>query len=137
MSQPGESNPVNRAHNLSFMKKESRPGVTTYIFNKVSIFVDTTGTNYKDLPELLFGTFDENTVDGEDNELEKSSTRREGVDMEYVRECLGKVANESGIHKFWFNSYDEDGHGEARVRLFRRFFSITPEANGYGHIIEI
>lgn len=43
----------------SFHKKEFTPdGGVVYVFDHVAVKIDNSGKNYKELPELMFGTFE-------------------------------------------------------------------------------
>jgi hypothetical protein len=44
---------------LPFEKKSFKPDAISYIFKNVIVTIDSSGKNYKRLPEVQFGTFDE------------------------------------------------------------------------------
>jgi hypothetical protein len=122
-------------YDLNFEKREHRPGVDMYIFHKVAVLVDYSGTNFTQLPELLFGTF-ENSVE-EAGILNKPHVRREGVDMKYIKACLQKVAEETGIHRYQSGLFSEDGHEKARLRLFKQYLDIEESPDGHGYIVNL
>jgi hypothetical protein len=131
---------VEEGQELSFEKENRKEGVIAYTFNKVAVIIDTTGKNYKELPEIMFGTLE----DKPDRDiLSQPQNRIEGVDMDRVSKCIQEVAKDSGISEFWFHPYGDDDpdnkkrREEARTRLFRRHFNLTPEATGYGYILKI
>lgn len=135
-----ENNPEQSSssdRDLSFEKKEHKPGVLLYVFKNVVIGIDTTGKNYKELPELLFGTYD--TEYGVDS-MGQPEMKREGIDMDYVSKCIEKVSKESGIKEFWFSPYGEDKpedkerREQARLRLFKRYADIISASSGFGYI---
>ena len=118
---------------------EYAENVDLYKFPGVRILVDHTGKNYKELPELLFGTYDTETMQGSMN---KPELKREGIDMNLVTECVQKVSNESGIRKFWIYPYGGDSPEEelrekARLRLFSRYTKLTPDEEKHGYILEV
>lgn len=124
---------------LNFTKMEYAENVDLYKFPGVRILVDHTGKNYKELPELLFGTYDTETMQGSMN---KPELKREGIDMSLVAECIQRVLNESGIRKFWIYPYGGDSSEEknrekARFRLFSRYTNLTPDEEKHGYILEV
>ncbi len=126
-----------RKYDLSFEKASHTPGTELYTFKNVAVMIDTRGTNYQKLPEILFGTFEGAPSGG--NIIDKPLVRREGVDMYYIFACLKKTAEVSGLHEFWFHPSGEDGpkREESRLRLFKRYLDFTPESSGYGYIVKI
>lgn len=127
--------------NLSFEKK-SKKDFVFYAFNHVGVAIDSTGKNQKDLPELLFGTFD-TKADIDSSALSQPEFRREGVDMEYIASCILEAAKDSGINEFWLYPYGEDKskgkeiREQARLRLFKRYADITPAKNGFGYVVKV
>jgi hypothetical protein len=126
---------------IEFEKKEYKKNIDLYVFSHVAVAVDTTGKNYQELPELYFGTFD-NELDKD--ALNKPNVRREGVDLNYVAKCIEVVARESGIHEFWFYPFGDDVKDEnkdkreqARLRLFKTLGDISPAPIGYGYVLKI
>jgi hypothetical protein len=110
MESPKEST-INPEADLSFEKKEHKPGVLLYAFKNVVIGIDTTGKNYKEKPELLFGTYDaEYDIDA----MSQPELKREGVDMTYISKCIREVAKDGGYDEFWIYPYGEDADGEKR-----------------------
>ncbi|MFA6076893.1 MAG: hypothetical protein WC735_02350 [Candidatus Paceibacterota bacterium] len=135
-----EENKINAEHNLSFEKKQHKKDVALYVFNHVVIAIDTSGKNYKELPEILFGTF--NTEYNKDSK-NQPELRREGVDMKYISACIKEVAKDSGINEFWLYPNGEDKpenerkREQARLRLFRSYVNLTPALNGFGYIMKV
>ncbi|MBP6931590.1 MAG: hypothetical protein KBD48_03565 [Candidatus Pacebacteria bacterium] len=127
---------------FNFEVKNHNEGVTLYIFKGLAVAIDTTGKNYKDLPELFFGPYDNELNTGSLGQPEKIN---QGVDMEYASSCIKKVAEASGTHKFWFYPFGDDASPEnkenreqARVRLFKKVSpQIEPAPGGYGYVINI
>jgi len=137
-----EQSPQNEAENTSFHKKEFTPdGGVIYVFDHVAVKIDNSGKNYKELPELMFGTFDE---EPSSEALHQPEMKRDGIDMAYVAQCIHSVAKDSGVYEFWFYPYGEDVFPEhkdtreqARLRLFQRLGDITPAPNGFGYILKV
>jgi hypothetical protein len=133
---------VSREPKLSFEVRQHREGVTLYIFKDLAVAVDTTGKNYKALPELHFGPYD-NVLDT--GTLSQPEEIKSGVDMQYASECIKKVAEASGIPQFWFYPYRDDVVDEkkerrekARMRLFEKLSSdIQPAPEGQGYILTV
>jgi hypothetical protein len=127
----------------SFVKKPYGESGSLYIFDTVGIIIDTSGKNYKELPELLFGTFDKGATPETSKPMYQPKTRRVGVDMNKVVECLKIVATDSGVHEFWIYPFGDDkpdnksNREEARLRLFRRYGDLTPAPNNFGYILKI
>jgi hypothetical protein len=125
---------------LSFEKQESGPHVVKYTFNKVFVWVDTSGKNYKKLPEIVFGTFDTKM---DEDFLGQPEIRRDGVDMGYISSCIKEVAKDSGLNEFWFYPFGDDRSGDearrerVRLRLFGRYFNIAPAPGDFGYIVKI
>lgn len=126
---------------LSYELDSSRENKDWYNFQNVTVIIDRSGKNFPDLPELMFGTYDE--VPSPEM-LSQPSSRREGVDMGYVAACIKKVAEDSGVHEFWFHPYGDDAKEErketreaARQRLFSKYFDLEPGPNNYGYILKI
>jgi hypothetical protein len=132
-----EGSPQNAEKNydLSFEQSTYRPGVEVYAFKHVAVIIDTTGKNFSGLPELVFGTFDQ-SLNNQDI-LSQPALKREGVDMSYVSACLRKVAEVTGMHEFQFAAYGEDGHEEARLRLFKRYLDIRESPDKFGYIVTL
>lgn len=129
-------------HNLPFEKIQYKEGVVLYIFDHVAVAVDTTGKNYKDLPEILFATFD-NKSELNLEALNQPDIRRDGVDMEGISQCIGEVAKDAGVSEFWFypngkdKPEDENKREQARLRLFKRHVDVTPAPGGFGYVMKI
>jgi len=134
---PQESTP------LPFVKKPYGENGSLYIFDNVGIIIDTSGKNYQELPELLFGTFDKDATLETSKPMNQPETKREGVDMNKVAECLKVAAADSSIHEFWVYPFGEDRpdkkneREEARLRLFRRYGDLTPAPNNFGYILKV
>jgi len=126
----------------SFEVRQHREGVTLYIFKDLAVAIDTTGKNYKPLPELFFGPYNNDLDTGS---LSQTEELKQGVNMQYASECIKKVAEASGTHQFWFYPFGDDvseenkmRREEARMRLFERISpDIEPAPEGYGYIITI
>ncbi len=121
---------------LPFQRIEVRDDVIKYDFKNVEIGIDTTGKNYKDLPEVLFGTKVENGLASTD----QPEIKIDDADMNYVVECIKVAMRDARINKFWFYPYYGDAPEEdrtrremSRIRLFKRYFdNIVPDQNkGY------
>lgn len=132
-----------QSESLVFEKTEYKEGVTIYFFKNVAVAIDTTGKNQPDLPEILFGTFTDPSQLNE-HSFDKPVERLEGVNMEYIANCIKSVAEDTGIKKFWFHPSGEDVSETrkeqrqlARVRLFSRYANITPSENGFGYVLEV
>ncbi|MEI6238091.1 MAG: hypothetical protein WCP15_00980 [bacterium] len=127
---------------LSFEVKPYKEGVTLYVFKDLAVAIDITGKNYKALPELFFGPYDNALNTGS---LNQPVENKKGVDMQYVSECIKKVAEVSGIHRFWFYPFGDDATAEkrdrresARMRLFAKMSSkIEPAPEGHGYIVNV
>jgi hypothetical protein len=124
----------------AFEKREYTGKGVMYIFKDVAVGVDTSGKNYKDLPEIIFGPFDRSS---NEMSLDQPTIPLDGVNMEYIKKCIEVVAQDSGIHKFWLYPYaddkpdEKDNREQARVRLFRKYLQITPAKSGFGYVMEI
>jgi hypothetical protein len=127
---------------VTFEIKHPAEGVEVYVFKDLAVAFDTTGKNYKDLPELFFGPYDNELNKGSLNQPKES---KQGVNMQYASECIKKVAEASGIHEFWFYPFGGDAMVEnkekresARMRLFQKISSdIKPAPEGHGYILSI
>lgn len=136
----GSSIPKNSE--LDFEVKQHKEGIVLYVFKDLAVAIDTTGKNYKELPELYFGPYDNELNNGSLHQPEKTERK---IDMKYVSECIEKVALASGIHAFWFYPFGGDAsegnkerREEARMRLFKRIFpTIQLAPGGYGYILTI
>ena len=137
-SQPPQ--PKAEGYNLAFEKKQHKVNVVLYIFDQVAVAIDTSGKNYKELPEILFGTFEKEYITGS---MSQPKEKMEGVDMNYITACIGEVARDSGISKFWLYPFGDDNpenkkrRENARAKLFSRYANLTPEPSGFGYILEI
>lgn len=127
---------------LSFEIRQHKEGVTLYIFKDLAVAIDATGKNYKALPELFFGPYDNDLNTGS---LSQPEETKQGVDMQYASQCIKKVAEASGIHQFWFYPFGNDSTAEnkerrerARIKLFERIASnIEPAPEGHGYILTV
>ncbi len=143
-SQEPKPNPAIEQYDLSFEKRKYRPDVVTYVFKDVVVKIDTTGKNFTELPELIFGTFE---FDGSyilgDDIISQPDSIRPGVDAAYISACIGEVAKDSGVHQFWLYFHGEDKptnpsmREEARYRLFKKYLNLTPFRNNYGYTLNI
>lgn len=126
---------------LRFEVVEKNAGLTQYIFDKVVIVIDRSERNIKDVPELLFATYD---YDPAQASLEQPDFKRSGVDMDYIVRCIKEVVRLTGDDQFWIHPYSEDAkHGEekhrldARARLFSKFATLEESPNGSGYFITL
>lgn len=125
---------------LSFEKKSFKPDTISYLFKNVIVTIDSSGKNYKRLPEVLFGTFDDELT--KDN-LKKPTSKRDGVDMDYITGCIREALKDSGLNEFWIYPFGDDDpdnkerRENARVRLFKKYFNLEPAENNFGYIIKI
>lgn len=126
---------------LQFEVVEKNAALTQYIFNKVVIVIDRSGRNIKDVPELLFATYD---YDPAQASLEQPDFKRSGVDMDYIARCIKEVVRLTGDDQFWIHPYSEDAkHGEekqrldARARLFSKFATLEENPTGPGYFITL
>ena len=140
-----------KEYDLSFTKTHPREGVVKYVFNQVEIGFDTSGKNYKDLPEILFRTFDENPGKGS---FDQPEVRREGVDMAYISACIQEAMEQEQYTKVWFYPYGDDVvmkngetdedfekrkeiRREARLRLFQEYGEVAISPSGYGYTLSL
>jgi len=124
---------------VKFEKIQKENNTLVYVFPNVGVAIDSSGKNYERLPELLFGTFDEDITKGS---MDKPELKREGVDMSKVAEYIKIASKDSGISEFWVYPYGQDGDDkesreEARMRLFGRYVELQPDENDFGYIINI
>lgn len=132
--------PIHESRNLSFEKKQHKENVVLYVFDHVAVAIDTSGKNYKELPEILFGTFDK---EYNAESLHQPEEKRDGIDMSYISECIREVTKDSGVSKFWLYPFGDDNienkqmRETARIKLFSRYVKLTPEPSGFGYIMEI
>lgn len=124
---------------MRFEKKEVKPNVLVYDFEDASVGIDTTGKNYKELPEIVFGIFDK---EKDRYSMDQPKVGQGIPDMDYIAECIREVSRDSGISEFWFYPYGKDGvdgdrREAARLRLFQRFGSITKAPGGHGYILKV
>lgn len=125
-----------------FEVKLLREGVTLYIFKDLAVAIDNTGKNYKPLPEIFFGPYNNDLNTGS---LDQPEEGKQGVDMLYASECIKKVTLATGIHQFWFYPFGGDVTAEnrerrekARMRLFESISpNIQPAPEGRGYILTI
>lgn len=133
-----------RQERLKFETIEKRPGLTQYVFDKVVVVIDRRERNIKDVPELLFGTFD---YDPDQASMDQPDFARKGVDMEYIAKCIKEVVRETGDDILWFDPYKEDAgslSGEdkerrkaARARLFGKYATLEEGPDGWGYFIRL
>jgi hypothetical protein len=124
-----------QAYDLHYETRQHRPGTELYVFKNVVVVVDTTGKNFKEFPELLFGTHDGDLNNAD--VLSKPKLKREGVDMNYICACIRKVSEVTGIQEFQFAPFGDDNHEQARLRLFKRFAEIRQSPDGFGYILKL
>ena len=129
-----------KKESIKFEKIKKGEDALIYVFPHVGVAIDSSGKNYEPLPELLFGTYDENISEGS---MDQPELKREGVDMSKIVEYIKTVSEDSGINEFWVYPYGEDGGDDkkqreaARMRLFSRFADLQPDENNFGYIIKI
>ncbi len=134
--------PTPETPKLPFEVKQYKEGVTIYAFDNLAVAIDTTGKNYKDLPELFFGPYDNKLGVGTINQPTESGAK---IDMDYASECIQKVAEFTGLHKFWFYPFggdvedeNKDRREKARLRLFQKITpNIEPAPEGHGYILTV
>ncbi|MEY2664907.1 MAG: hypothetical protein RLZZ480_12 [Candidatus Parcubacteria bacterium] len=129
---------------LRFETVEKRPGLTQYVFDKVVIVIDRRERNIKDVPELLFGTYD---YDPDQASMDQPDFARKGVDMEYIVRCIKEVVRETGDDTLWFDPYKEDAGSlneedrdrrkQARARLFSKYATLEEGPDGWGYFIRL
>jgi len=132
---PKESEPI-------FEVRQHREGLTLYIFKDLAVAIDTKSKNYKPLPELFFGPYNNDLNTGS---LDQPEEVKQGVDMHYASACIKKVAEASGMHLFWFAPFGDDAseehkerREEARMRLFKKLSpDIKPAPEGHGYILTV
>ncbi len=136
---------------MEFCKEYPRDGIVKYVFKNVEVLFNTEGKTPHNLPEIGFGTFDnEPTADS----FNQPGKKREGVSMKYIAECVKIALKDSGYREVWFNPYGEDAResakksdlheieieherSQARLRLFSQYAAIEPDDIGSGYIIKI
>lgn len=129
---------------LGFETVEKSQGLTQYIFDKVVVVVDRRGRNVKEVPELLFATYD---YDPRHASLDQPDFARKGIDMDYVGRCIKEVVRETGDDRFWFDPYKEDSGSLndeikerrklARARLFGKYATLEDGPDGIGYFINL
>ncbi len=120
--------------------REHGKDVTLYIFKNLGIVIDTSGKNYKELPELKFGPYNNETNEGS---LSQPVHTMEGVDMDYVTNCIKEVVKLKGVNTFWFYPFGGDspsGNQErrerARMKLLKKSWPLLePATGGYGYFV--
>ena len=136
-----KSTSENKQYNLSFEKIDYKENIDLYLFKyDVGVAIDTRGINYKELPEILFGSYDKNTGKAS---LGRPEFKNENVDMKYIGACIKEVSKESGINEFFMYPYGDDNTGDknlteqARMKLFNRYINLTSTPSGFGYILKI
>jgi hypothetical protein len=129
--------PSAEKHGNVYETHEREVGIVDYVFDDVVIRIDTTGKNYTDLPEVLFGTKHSET---EKHSMDRPDSKSNSLDMNRVSECMKKVAHDTNQSTVWFYPHGKDGEDKerteaARVKLFSRYFDIEPEKNGFGYVV--
>lgn len=128
-----------KEESIEFEKIQKDENTLVYVFPHVGVAIDSSGKNYERLPELLFGTYDEDISKGSMN---KPEVKQEGLDMSQVVEYIKVAAEDSGINEFWVYPYgddaeDKESRKEARMRLFNKYAELTPDENNFGYIIKL
>jgi len=133
--------PIQNEIPIEFEKIQKDPNTLVYVFPNVGVAIDSSGKNYERLPELLFGTYNEEISEGSMN---KPEVKQEGVDMSKVVEYIKIAAKDSGINEFWIYPYADDvdienkeSRKEARMRLFGRYTELIPDENNFGYIVKL
>lgn len=120
----------------------SREQITLYVFNHVAVSIDRRGKNVKNIPELMFGTFDETP----NNDMLNAPTRpRENVSMDYIVACIQKAIELDGSKEFWIHPHGKDAsdpdHQDvrqaARLKLYRKYADLIPDGNDFGYILKV
>lgn len=140
MSIESEYNSANKQEtfDLKYSVEERELGKTLYLFNDVVVIIDTSGKNYKRLPEVSFAT-----AQGGNKKysMERNPGGSNEVTMTRVSECFRKIANDLGYTELWFYPFGKDGYKKetaerARIKLYSQFGNIEPEETGYGYILK-
>jgi len=144
MNEDSEQQEGSKQEHLRFETIEKRSGLTQYVFDKVVVVIDRRERNIKDVPELLFGTYD---YDPDQASMDQPDFARKGVDMEYVVRCIKEVVRETGDDKLWFDPYkedagslseeDKDRRKTARARLFGKYAALEEGPDGWGYFITL
>jgi hypothetical protein len=150
ISQSGEVKELKTIQNPAFEIIQDVEGKTNYCFKDLVVQIDTTGNNYKALPELIFVTsFNRDLKTGS---LNQPDVAKQGVDMPYAIKCIQRVALETGMHRFWFFPYGGDTkkaenrerRAKARKILFEEALlvaspesKLSPAPEGHGYIVDI
>jgi len=128
---------------LAFEIRQYKDGIVVYIFKNLFVAIDTTGKNYKELPEILFGPYNKELDTWSLSKPEHSNNGL--INMEYVAKCIQKVSKTTGVNKFFFHPFGDDVKPEnadsrelARLRLFKIMSTkIEPTSDGRGYIITV
>lgn len=133
---PNQSEKTER--DVRYEKRDIHPQVVMYIFNQIGVVIDSSNKNQKEYPELTFGTFD-SIAEGEANKeaVFTQPDKRRDISMKDVADCIEIAVRDYGSDTFWIHPSDEDGHGAARLRLYRKFANIEPDGNDFGYILRI
>ncbi len=132
--------PENPKPDLSFEKKSYKPEAVSYVFKNVIVTIDRSRKNYARLPEVQFGTFDDELTK---DSFKKPESKREGVDMAYATSCIKEALKDDGLNEFWIYPFGDDDpdnkerRENARIRLFQKYFNLEPAENNFGYIIKI
>lgn len=133
--------PIQNENPVEFEKIQKDQNTLIYVFPHIGVAIDSSGKNYERLPELLFGTYNEEISDGSMN---KPEMKQEGVNMSKVIEYIKIAAEDSDINEFWIYPYGDDvdaenkeSRKEARMRLFSRYAELTPDENNFGYIVKL
>ncbi len=137
--------PEGLTYDLTFKIESKAPKVVLYLFKNVGVVVDNSGKNQTEYPEILFGTFEGELGENPDSEalMSQPETLIKNVDMQYVSACIKEVAKDVGTDVFWFypfgrdNPQDTVGREQARLRLYNRYFNISPTQNNFGYLIKV
>lgn len=142
MKQETEESEGSKQERLRFETVEKSQGLTQYVFDKVVVVIDRRGRNIKDVPELVFATYD---YDPRNASMDQPDFARKGVDMEYIVRCIKEVVRETGDDRFWFHPYaeevvslseiDKKKRQAARTRLFSKYANIEEGPDGFGSFL--
>ncbi len=142
MNEDSEQQEGSKQERLRFETIEKGQGLTQYVFDKVVVVIDRSGRNVKDVPELVFATYD---YDPRHASLDQPDFARKGVNMEYIARCIKEVVRETGDDRFWYHPYSKDAASQseidkkkrevARTILFSKYATIEEGPDGFGSFL--
>ncbi len=131
MKQETEESEESKQEKLKFEVVQKREGLTQYIFPNVVLNINFQQEVTRGAPELVYATYDR---DPGEASLDKPAYKRQGVNMQYVVECIQTAAKDLGETRFWVYPHDGDSLGaEQRVEQWKKHFGleIAPEQGYY------